>query len=78
MEVKTTDLGQCCCCLVAKSRPTLRDPMDCSTPGFPVLRNLLEFAQIHVHCVSDAIQPSYPLSLPSPPALSLPHRISIL
>ena len=56
-----------CCC----SRPTLCDPMDCSTPGFPVLHYLLEFAQTHVHQVSDAIQPSHPLSSPSPPALSL-------
>jgi len=44
--------------------------MDCSTPGFPV-HYLLEFAQIHVHSVSDAIQPSHPLSPPSPPAFSL-------
>ena len=43
--------------------------MNCSTPGFPVL--LLEFAQIHVHRVSDAIQPSHPLFPPSPPALNL-------
>ena len=39
----------CCCCSVAQSRPTLCDPMDCSTPGFPVLPHLLEFAQSHVH-----------------------------
>ena len=44
--------------------------MDCSTPGFPVLHYLSEFAQTHVHWVSDAIQPSHPLSPPSPPALS--------
>ena len=44
--------------------------MDCNTPGFPVLHYLLEFAQIHVHWVSDAIQPSHPLSPPSPPAQS--------
>ena len=41
-------------------------PMDCSTPGSPVLHCLLEFVGTHVHWVSDAIQPSYPLSLPSP------------
>ena len=51
--------------------PTLCDPMDCSMPGFPVLHCLLEFAQTHVHCVNDAIQPSHPLSTPSPPVLSL-------
>ena len=45
--------------------------MDCSMPGFPVLHHLLEFAQIHVHWVSDAIQPSHPLLPPSPHALNL-------
>ena len=45
-------------------------PLDYSTPGFPVLHYLPEFAQTHVHGVSDAIQPSHPLSSPSPPALS--------
>ena len=50
---------------------TLCDPMDCSTPGLPVHRQLLELAQTHVRCVSDAIQPSHPLSFPSPPAFNL-------
>ena len=45
--------------------------MDCSMPGFPVLHHLLELAQTHVHWISNAIQPSYPLSSPSPPAFSL-------
>ena len=45
--------------------------MDCSTPGFPVLHHLLELAQTHGHRVSDAIQPSYPLLSPSPPAFNL-------
>ena len=45
--------------------------MDCSMPGFPVHHQLLELAQTHVHQVSDAIQPSHPLSSPSPPAFSL-------
>ena len=49
---------------VAQLCPTLCDPMDCSTPGFPVHHQLLELAQTHVHCVSDAIQPSHPLSSP--------------
>ena len=44
---------------------------DCSTPGFPVLHYLPAFAQTHVYWVSDAIQPSHPLSPPSPPALNL-------
>ena len=48
--------------------PTLCDPMDCSMPGFPVHHQLPELAQTHVHPVGDAIQPSHPLSSPSPPA----------
>ena len=47
------------------------DPMDCSIPGFPVHHLLLELTQIHVHRVGDAIQPSHPLSSPSPPAFNL-------
>ena len=47
---------------------TLCNPMNCSTPGLPVHHQLLEFTQTHVHQVSDAIQPSHPLSSPSPPA----------
>ena len=47
------------------------DPMNCSTPGLPVLHDLLELAQTHVHWVSDAIQPSHPMSSPSPLALNL-------
>ena len=42
------------------------DPIDCSTPGFPVHHKLLEFTQTHVHQAGDAIQPSHPLSFPSP------------
>ena len=49
----------------------LCDPIDCSTPGFLVLHCLSQFAHTHVHWLSDAIQPSHPLSSPSPPALSL-------
>ena len=45
---------------------TLCNPMDCSTPGLPVHHQLLKFTQTHVHWVSDAIQPSHPLSFPSP------------
>ena len=45
--------------------------MYCSTPGFPVHHQLPEFTQTHVHWVGDAIQPSHPLSSPSPPALNL-------
>ena len=53
---------------VAQSCPTLCDPMNCSTPGLPVHHQLPEFTQTHVHRVSDPIQPSHPLSSPSPPA----------
>ena len=53
---------------VAQSCPTLCDPMNCSTPGLPVHHQLPEFTQTHVHWVRDAIQPSHPLSSPSPPA----------
>ena len=62
----------CCYCLsVTQSWLTLCDPMDCSTPGSPVLHYLLELVQTHVHWVSDAIQPSHPVSTPSPLALNL-------
>ena len=54
--------------LVTQSCTTLCDPMDCSTPGLPVHHQLPEFTQTHVHWVGDAIQPSHPLSSPSPPA----------
>ena len=55
------------CCSVAQLCPTLCNPMDCSTPGFPVLTS----AQTHVHRVSDAIQPTHPLLPSSPPAFNL-------
>ena len=48
--------------------PTFCDPMNRSTPGLPVHHQLSEFTQIHIHQVSDAIQPSHPLASPSPPA----------
>ena len=53
---------------VAQSCPTLCDPMNHSTQGLPVHHQLPEFTQTHIHRVSDAIQPSHPLSSPSPPA----------
>ena len=53
---------------VTQSCPTLCDPMNSSTPGLPVHHHLPEFTQTHIHRVSDAIQPSHPLSSPSPPA----------
>ena len=58
--------------LVAKSCPTLCDPMDCSTPGLPVHHQLPELTQTHVHGVSDDIQPSHPLLSPSHPPSVFP------
>ena len=68
--VPPRELPYICCCSVAQLCPTLCDAMDCSMPGFPVLHQLLELAQTHVRRVSDAIQPSHPLSSPSPPAFN--------
>ena len=63
------------CCSVAQSCPTLCYPMDCSTPGFPVLHHLPELTQTLVLWVSDTIQPSHPLSSASYPGFSLfQHR----
>ena len=59
-------------CLVAQSCPTLCNPMGCRTPGLPVYHQLPEFAQTHAHWVSDAIQPSHPLSSPSSPRSIFP------
>ena len=63
---------------VAQSCPTLCDPMNRSTPGLPVHHQLPEFTQTHVHRVSDAIQPSHPLSSPSTPAPSPSQHQSLL
>ena len=68
-EIHNTESKRCCCS-VAKSCPILCNPMDCSTPGFPVLHYLSEFVQTHVHWVGDAIQPSNPLLPSSPPAFN--------
>ena len=61
---------------VAQSCPTLCDPTNRSTPGLPVHHQLPEFTQTHIHQVSDAIQPSHPLSSPSPPA-PIPSSIRV-
>ena len=70
---KQADKLMPCACHLFVAQPwlTLCNPMNCSTPGFPVLYHFPEVVQIHVHWVSDAIQPSHPLSSPSPPAFSL-------
>ena len=63
--------------LLFKSCPALCDSTDCSTPGFPLFHWLPEFAPIHVHWVSDAIQPSHPLLPPFPPGLSISQSFPI-
>ena len=65
---KSFDLEDASCCSIAQLCLTLCDPMDCSAPGLPVHHQLPEFILTHVHQVSDAIEPSHPLSSPSPPA----------
>ena len=70
-KVKCLWLGSVQFSSVAQSYPTLCDHMNPSTPGLPVHHQLPEFTQTHVHRVGDAIQPSHPLSSPSPPAFNL-------
>ena len=64
----------CCCCSVPQSCPTLCDPMNYSMPGLSVPHHLLKFAQVHVHCISDVIQPSHALLPSSPSARNLSHH----
>jgi len=71
-------IPKACCCSVSQSCPTLCDPMDCSMPAFPVLHHHPELAEIHVHCVSDAIQPSRLLLSPSYPAFNLSQHQGLL
>ena len=61
----------CCSCSVTQSCLTLCNTMDCNTPGLPVHHHLLEFAQVHVYCISGAIQSSHPLMSSFPTALNL-------
>ena len=80
LSIQASALSSLCCVQlssVAQSCLTLCDPMDCSTPGLPVHHQLPEFTQTHVHWVGDAIQPSYPLSSPSPPSLSLSRAMLV-
>ena len=62
--------ADCCRCSVIQSCRALCDPTDCSRPGLSVPHHLPEFAQVHVHCIGDAVQPSHPLT-PSSSALNL-------
>ena len=64
----------CCGSSVTQLCPTLCDPINCSTPGLPVLPHLLQFTQTHVHWVRDVMQLSHPLSSLSPPALNLSQK----
>ena len=64
-------LKSTCCCSVAQLYLTLCDLMDCSTPGLSVPYHLPKFAQVHVRCIGEAIQPSHPLMPSSPSALNL-------
>ena len=66
-----------CSSVQSQSCMTLCDPMNCGMPGLPVHHQLQEFIQTHVHQVSDVIQPSHPLSSPSPPALNLSQHQGI-
>ena len=70
---RKVDLAHDCFAVVIQSlgRVRLCDPMECSTPGLPVQHQLPEFTQTHVHRVGDAMQPSHPLSSPSPPTFNL-------
>ena len=68
LKTKSSLKRHCCCYSVTCSCPTLHDPVNYNTPGFPVFHNLPEFAQMHVCWVNDAIQTSRPLS---PPSLAL-------
>ena len=65
-----------CCHSVTRSCLTLCNPMDCNTPGFPVLQHLPEFAQTHIHWFGDYIQSSHPLLSLSPPAFNLSQHQS--
>ena len=60
-----------CCCSVTQSCPTLCNSMECNMPGLSVPHYLLKLSQVHVHGISDATQPSHPLTPSSPPTLSL-------
>ena len=73
MYYKMYFINKCLNFILQFSRSVMLDslqPMNCSTPGLPVYHQPLEFIQTHIHRVGDAIQPSYPLSSPSPPAPS--------
>ena len=71
MQISHNYIYYCCCCSVSQDCAIVCNSMDCSIPGLPVPHHLLEFAQVHAHCISDALQPSHSLMLSSPSALYL-------
>ena len=71
LATKQQRLLKLCCFSVVQSSPTLFDPMDCSVPGLSVPHHLPRFAQVHVHGIGDATQPTHPLTPSPPPALNL-------
>ena len=71
---KSLSSGRQPLCSVTQLCPTLCDPMDCSTPGLSVPHHLPKFAQVHVHCIGDAIQPSHPLRPSSLSALNFSQK----
>ena len=77
LTTSSQDSGRYSYSSVALLCPTLCDPMKCIMLGFPVHHQLPELAQIHVHRISDVIQPSHPLSSPSPPAFNLPQHLGL-
>ena len=68
----------CCCCSVTLLCLTLCNPMDCSAPGLPVPHHFPEFAQVHVHFIGDAIQPSHSLTPSSPSAINLSQHQGLI
>ena len=70
-QLKQLSTSVCCCYSFTQPRPVLCNPMDCSTPGLPVPHHLPEFVQVHVHCISDAVQPPHPLTHSSSSAFNL-------
>ena len=70
-QLKQLSTYVCCCYSVTQPCPVLCNPMDCCTPSLPVPHHLPEFVQVHVHCISDAVQPSHPRTHSSSSAFNL-------
>ena len=74
MKLRNELIGKSSVSSITQSHLTVCDPMDCSMPGFPVHHQIPGFTETYVHRVGDAIQPSHPLTFPSPPAFNLSQR----